>query len=148
MDIILTSKPKLGSVLEIKFIDVLDVVSLPQPDIDNNIDLDAIVLVDGKSWNLIEPLPRTGLMVLENKDGEQGSYELPKVSCSINDTSMQILNNFHDLADGRYILVVKDGSGDKYLIGDLEQWLSLNYSLTTNKSRAQTAAIDVEFGFL
>jgi hypothetical protein len=147
MELILTSQPKVGSIIEIKFIDVLDVVSIPDPDEDNNIDLNAIVLVSGTDWNLIEPIPRTGLLELDNVETEQGWFEKPKVTCSINDTSMQMLNNLHDLAVGRYLLIVKDGSGDSYLIGDTEQWLSFNYKFATNKSRAQTQVIDIDFSF-
>lgn len=147
MELILTSQPKVGSIIEIKFIDVLDVVSIPDPDIDNNIDLDAIILVSDTSWNLIEALPRTGSLDLENIETEQGSYERPKVSCSINDTSMQMLNNLSDLVLGRYLLIVKDGSGDKYLVGNLEQWMSLTYKLSTTKTRAQTQVFDIDFSF-
>jgi hypothetical protein len=147
MELILTSQPKVGSIINIKFIDVLDVVSMPEPFEDNNIVLDAIVLVSGKSWNLIEPLPRTGSLEIDNIETEQGWYERPKVAFSINDTSMQMLNNLHELAQGRYLLIVKDGSGDEYLLGDLEQWMSFNYKLNTNKSRAQTQVIDIDFSF-
>lgn len=147
MNLILTSQPKVGSISKIEYVDVLDIVSIPDADVDNNIDLDAIVLVDGVSWNSLEALPKTGSLELESVDTPQGEYELPKVGCAINDTSMTMLNNLHDQSLGRYVLIVRDGSGDRYLIGDKEQWMKMRYKLDTSKTRAQTQLIEISFSF-
>jgi hypothetical protein len=147
MDLILTSQPKFGSVLKIEFIDVLDVVSIPEPDADNNLDIDDIVLVSGKTWSSIIPIPGTGQFMLESVTDQQGSYEKPKVVCSYNDASMQILNILNDLCIGRYILIITDGTGAKYLVGTLEEWLTFKYNFDTTLKRSQTQVINIEFGF-
>lgn len=147
MELILTSQPKVGSILRIDYIDVLDVESIPDADVDNNINLEAIVLVSGADWNSIEALPKTGSLELESVDTAQGDYEMPKVSCAINDTSMTMLNNLHDQSLGRYLLIVLDGAGDRYLLGDKEQWLKMRYKLDTTKTRAQTQVIEISFSF-
>lgn len=147
MELLLTSNPKIGSVLKIEFVDILDVVTLPQPDADNNIDFDAIILAPGKTWDVLIPLPKTGRLTIENVETTQGWYERPKIICQHNNTGMQILNNLADKALGRYIIIATTGSGEKYLIGDLEQYLSFTYKLDTTNTRAQTKVLDLEFSF-
>lgn len=143
----LTSNPSPGSILKVDFVSIYDVVSIPEPDEENNIDLDSITLVAGASWHVLEALPRTGSMVIESQETEQGTFESPNVKLKYNDASMAALNKFALLLGGKYILKPTDGSGKQYLCGTLEQYLKIKYALDTTQSRADTQVIDVEFYF-
>jgi hypothetical protein len=147
MDFALTTLPKLASILSIKFIDVADIVSIPEPDADNNIDLSLITLASGKEWHTMQAIPNTGMLSIENIDSEQGSYEMPNIKLKLNDATMQELNKLSQLRLGRYLTIPTDGSGNQYLCGSLEQWLDIKYKLDVAASRANIQIIDIEFYF-
>lgn len=147
MNFVSTNFPKFASILSLRFIDVADVVSIPEQDVDNNIDLDLIELLPGKDWHTMEAIPNTGVLSIENQDSEQGSFELPNIQLKLNDASMQVLNQLSELRLGRYLVIPKDGTGNEYLCGTKEQWLDLKYKLDVAASRANIQVIEIEFMF-
>lgn len=134
----------LGSISKIEFIHQSFIDVLPDPNGYNLISESAITLLPGKSWNTIIPVPDSCSLQTDSNETASGDNISGKVEGSVISKELYLLRS---KLKGKLLLKVTDGNGEKYLIGNKEEFAKIQYSGNVPASINDARRIDFTFNF-
>jgi hypothetical protein len=137
------SQDNTGSIVEIYYIDYLDVTSIP--DADSYLVAGNIVLNAGKAWTRIQvSLESPGFEVNENKS-HAGSGMNISLTAFHPGHSATLDKTFNGMRYRRYLVVAPDHEGKKRLFGTLKNPIRFTYNFATGTKTSARKGYDLKF---